>query len=104
MIVNKNKFSNLPSDLREIITHGMEAMNTWMLCECDSKNSFYLDKLIKEEGVLLKQFPAEVIKELKIKSKEVVQELVESDAMSKKIHEHYEKFRNSIKGWSDVSD
>ena len=40
--MNKKKFSSLPSDLQEIIIHGIEAMNTWMLCECDSKNSFYL--------------------------------------------------------------
>ncbi len=104
MIVNKKKFFNLPSDLQEIIIHGIEAMNIWMLCECDSKNGVYLNKLIKEEGVIIKQFPEEVIRELKLKSNEVIDELIKSDAKSKKIYDHYKKFRASIKEWSDISD
>ena len=104
MIVNKKKFYNLPSDLQEIIIHGIEAMNTWMLCECDSKNSIYLNKLIKEKGVILKQFPEEVIKELKRKTNEVIDELVSNDEKSKKVFQHYKKFRESIQEWSAVSD
>ena len=104
MIVNKKKFYNLPSDLQEIIIHGIEAMNTWMLCECDSKNSIYLNKLIKDKGVILKQFPEEVIKELKRKTNEVIDELVSNDEKSKKVFQHYKKFRESIQEWSAVSD
>ena len=63
-----------------------------------------LNKLIKEKGVILKQFPEEVIKELKVKTKEVIEKLINNDKKSKKIYNHYQKFRDSIKGWSDVSD
>jgi TRAP-type mannitol/chloroaromatic compound transport system substrate-binding protein len=40
----------------------------------------------------------------KLKTKEVVQEMVDSDPKSKKIFEAYEKFRISFKDWSTVSD
>jgi|TARA_B110000438_G_scaffold128684_1_gene124972 TRAP-type mannitol/chloroaromatic compound transport system substrate-binding protein len=104
MIVNKEKFYQLPSDLQEIIIRGIEALNIWMHCEFDSKNSLYLNKLINEENVKLKKFPKDVLKSFKEKSKEVIDELIEGDPKSKKIFEAYEKFRISFKDWSNVGD
>ena len=54
MIVNKDKFSELPSDLQEIIKKGIESLNIWMQCEFDSKNSIYLNKLLNEEKCSVK--------------------------------------------------
>ena len=104
MIVNKDKFSELPSDLQEIIKKGIESLNIWMQCEFDSKNSEYLNKLLKEENVQLRKFPKDVLEAFKLKSKEVVEEMVDSDPKSKKIFEAYEKFRISFEDWSTVSD
>ena len=104
MIVNKDKFSELPSDLQEIIKKGIESLNIWMQCEFDSKNSMYLNKLLKEENVQLRKFPKDVLNTFKLKTKEVVQEMVDSDPKSKKIFEAYEKFRISFEDWSTVSD
>jgi len=104
MIVNKDKFSELPSDLQEIIKKGIESLNIWMQSEFDSKNSMYLNKLLKEENVQLRKFPKDVLDTFKLKTKEVLQEMVDSDPKSKKIFEAYEKFRISFKDWSTVSD
>ena len=104
MIINKDKFSELPSDLQEIIAKGIESLNIWMQCEFDSKNSFYLNKLLKEENVELRKFPDDVLKTFKEKSNEVIKEMIDSDSKSKKIFEAYEKFRISFKDWSVISD
>ena len=72
-------------------------MNTWMLCECDSKNSIYLNKLVKEKGVILKQFPEEVIKELKRKTNEVIDELVSNDEKVKKFFNIIKNLENQFK-------
>ena len=104
MIVNKDKFSELPSDLQEIIKKGIESLNIWMQCEFDSKNSIYLNKLLNEENVQLRQFPKDVLDTFKSKTEEVIQEMIETDSKSKKIFEAYDKFRVSFKDWSTVSD
>ena len=104
MIVNKDKFSELPSDLQEIIKKGIESLNIWMQCEFDSKNSIYLNKLLTEEKVQLRKFPNDVLDTFKSKTEEVIQEMVDTDSKSKKIFEAYNKFRNSFKDWSTVSD
>ena len=104
MIVNKDKFSELPSDLQEIIKKGIESLNIWMQCEFDSKNSIYLNKLLTEEKVQLRKFPNDVLDTFKSKTEEVIQQMVDTDSKSKKIFEAYNKFRNSFKDWSTVSD
>ena len=104
MIVNKDKFSELPSDLQEIIKKGIESLNIWMQCEFDSKNSIYLNKHLNEENVQLRQFPKDVLDTFKSKTEEVIQEMIETDSKSKKIFEAYDKFRLSFKDWSTVSD
>jgi TRAP-type mannitol/chloroaromatic compound transport system substrate-binding protein len=104
MIVNKDKFQLLPSDLQEIVKKGIESLNIWMQCEFDSKNSLYLNKLINEENVKLKMLPKDVLMSFKEKSNEVVSEMIEKDPKSKKIFEAYEKFRVSFRDWSVVSD
>ena len=63
-----------------------------------------MNKLINEKGVILKQFPDEVIRELKRKTNDVIDELISKDEKSKKIFQHYKKFRESIEEWSSVSD
>ena len=104
MIVNKDKFLELPSDLQEILKKGIESLNIWMQCEFDSKNSIYLNKLLNEENVQLRQFPKDVLDTFKSKTEEVIQEMIETDSKSKKIFEAYDKFRVSFKDWSTVSD
>ena len=102
--VNKEKFYQLPSDLQEIVVKGIESLNMWMQCEFDSKNSTYLNKLIKEENVELRKFPKDVLSSFKEKSKEVINELIENDPKSRKIYDAYEKFRISFKDWANVGD
>ena len=104
MIVNKDKFYELPNDLQEIIKKGIESLNIWMQCEFDSKNSIYLKKLIEEEKVQLRKFPRDVLETFKLKTDEVLSEMIEKDSKSKKIFEAYKKFKTSFDDWSTVSD
>ena len=72
--------------------------------EFESKNSIYLNKLLNEENVQLRQFPKDVLDTFKSKTEEVIREMIETDSKSKKIFEAYDKFRVSFKDWSTVSD
>lgn len=75
-----------------------------MQCEFDAKNSIYLNKLINEEKVQLRKFPKDVLDTFKLKTVEVIDEMIGKDLKSKKIFEAYNKFKNSFNDWSSVSD
>lgn len=102
--VNKSAFEALPKDLQEIVTNATIASNMWMLCESETKNNIYLDKMVKEEGVILKKFPADVLKQLRKYSVEVLEEIVANDPMSKKVYDSFNKFQKQQLAWSKISD
>lgn len=103
MIMNKTKFYELPSDLQAIVKSAIYRLNQWMLLEFEQKNAVYLQKM-KVEGVDFRPFSEEVLDSLRGISNEVVEELVSSDAQSRKVYDHYNKFKNSISDWAAVSE
>ncbi len=102
--VNKSAFEALPKDLQEIIKIAAVEANMWLLCEMEAKNNIYLEKMVKEEGVILKQFPPEVIAQLRKYSQEVIEEVIASDPFSKKVYESFSKFQKQQLRWSKISE
>ena len=104
LLINKSKLQSLPTDLQQIIKTAAYRLNHWMGAEFDAKNAFYLNKLIKEEGVQLKEFPREVLKTFHFHTNEAIAELTDKDATSKKVYESYTAFRQSLESWSAISE
>lgn len=104
LIVNKKKLESLPKDLQAIIRTAAMRSNVWMVAEFDAKNNFYLKKLVEEENVTLKAFPEEVLSGLRKFTEQTLIALTERDPPSKKVYEHYQKFRRNIDNWSRISE
>ncbi|PLY03910.1 MAG: ABC transporter substrate-binding protein [Desulfuromonas sp.] len=102
--VNKDAFAALPKDLQEVVRTATIAANMWMLCESEAKNNFYLNKMVTEEGVQLKKFPDDVVVALRQYSKEVLEETVANDPLSKKVYESFLAFQKNALAWSKISE
>lgn len=102
--ININAFSQLPSDLQAIVRNAAARVHHWMFCEFESKNNFYLQKLVNEENVNLRPFPSKVLEQLRTYSAEVIEEVIQKDAQSRKIYDAYTAFRRQIKPWADISE
>jgi len=86
-MANLDAWNALPNDLQEIIYAATVKVQAWMLAEFDIKNSEYLEILINEENVQLKEYPKAVLDQLRIHSKETLEELVSKNPQSKKVYE-----------------
>lgn len=104
MIFNKDKLNELPTDLQEIIKTACYRLNQWMLTEFEAKNSLYLSKLVDEEKVDVRRFSDEVLQTLKSLSREVIEELISTDLLSKKVFGHFNAFRQKMVPWSNMSE
>ncbi len=102
--VNKAAFDSLPEDLQEIIRNAAMAVNMLTLSEAEAQNNRYLNKMIKEEGVQVKQFPKDVVETLRKYSHEVLEELVAKDPMSKKVYDSFSAFQKEYQGWQKASE
>jgi TRAP-type mannitol/chloroaromatic compound transport system substrate-binding protein len=104
LIINKNAFENLPADLQKIVQRFAVGMNTMMLSEFEAKNTEYYFKMIKENNVLLKKFPDDVLNTFRKLTKEVIDEIVSGDAKSKRVYDSYSKFQKNITQWSEIAE
>ena len=104
LIVNKQAFESLPSDLQAIVRAAAARATVWALAEFESKNNTYLQKMINEHSVQLKRFSDPILKTLRQYSQEVIDEVIASDVMSKKIYTSFDAFRKNVSGWANVSE
>lgn len=102
-IINKSAFESLPPDLQEILRAAIYWQNVFTISEFESKNSFYLAKIV-DEGTSLKKYPDDVLNALRAKTKEVLNEIIEGDEESKRIYQAYRKFQAEISGWAEYSE
>lgn len=104
LLINRPKYLELPTDLQEIVREAAHRVNTWIWMEFESKNSIYLKKLIEEEGVAPRQFPDDVLDQLRIYTQEAVEELANQGEREQRIYKAYLDFRESIDGWAVVTE
>ena len=103
-IVNREKFEALPNDLQQIIRTAAYRANHWVLSEFEAKNATYLEKLIREENVDVRQFPKEVLARLKEYTRETLEEITATDPFSKKVYESYRAFAKKASVWAGASE
>lgn len=100
---NKKAYEKLPLDLQQIIVAAAAKVQAWMLAEFDSKNGEYLQKILNE-GVSLEQFPIDVLSELRKNTSLVIDELIEKDAVAKKVAKSYYDFKKQINQWTSITE
>ncbi len=102
--VNRQAFEALPADLQLIVRDAAMTQNTWMLAQFEGRNNQALQQLVNEEGVDLRQFPDEVMEGLRAAAEEVIVEIADSDAISKKVFESFRSFQEGAAEYGNISE
>lgn len=103
IIVNKAAFDELPNDLKVIVETAARAANQSMLDEYTARNNAALTELVSK-GVILRKLPDEVLRELRVISADVLQDMVKDDPFAKKVYESYSQFAGSVKQYHRISE
>lgn len=103
-IANLDAWKTLPQDLQEILYTASINVHAWMLAEFDQKNAEFLEIIKKETDVQIKEFPTEVLAQLKIHSNEAIDEIIKSDELAKRVYESYLLHQNRLNKWSDLTE
>lgn len=78
--------------------------NDVMFAEYNAKNSLYLDKLVNEQGVKVREFSDDIYDAFGEASEEVFESVKTHSDLAKRIHESFEEARSNIGRWSTLSD
>lgn len=103
-IVNKDAWNELPEDLQTIIEAAAAATSHRMLAEYTARNNAALVELVTQHGVELRRYPDEVLAKIRQLSDEVVGELAEKDAFSKRVYDSYRAYRDNVVAYHKLSE
>ena len=103
-IVNQEAFEALPADLQAIVTTAARAANENMLDEFTARNNAALRELIDEHGVQLRKLPDDVLQALADENARVMQELVTTDPMAKKVYASYKAYRDNVMAYHSIAE
>jgi TRAP-type mannitol/chloroaromatic compound transport system substrate-binding protein len=106
-IFNKQAFEALPADLQKIVELACSAANDQMFAEITARNGQSLEQLLELEAqgeIEIRQFPDEVLQELRRLSAEVVQEIVDRDPAAAKIYASFDAYRQRATKWTAISE
>lgn len=102
LLINKSAFESLPKDLQLIVKEAASIQNAKLTGLFKKRNAEYYYKIKNETKVQFKKFPEDVLSSFREFSKEAIEEIVQSDPMSKKVHESYKKINDSFYVWDEV--
>jgi len=102
-MVNKQAFDALPSELQVIVTNAARVANQDMYAEYIARNNQALQTLVEEHKVEVRKLPEPVLARLRELSEVVVAEIADKDALSKRVYESFQRFRQQATQWSNIS-
>lgn len=101
--INKELYDGLPKDLQAILKTAALRVHVWTLSEMEAKNAEALTGLL-QKGVDLRRFPDEVIEQMRVYTREVIDEITSGDPFSRKAYESYDAFRKKAANYSQITE
>ena len=104
LMVNKEAYESLPSDLQKIVEVAARAANQDTLDEYTARNRASLNALVSEHGVELRRLPEGVLDAYRQHAHAVLDQLAEDDELSSRIVASYKEFLNGVREWHAISE
>ncbi|MGD2081670.1 MAG: TRAP transporter substrate-binding protein [Chromatiales bacterium] len=103
-MINRQAFEELPADLQAIVRNACRVVNQDLLAEYTARNPAALQTLLEEHGVDMRPYPDDVLAQLRRISREVVAELADKDAFSRRVYASYSQFYEQSLKWTRISE
>ncbi len=102
-MINIDAWNSLPDDLKAIVSVSCQAMSLDVISEFMARNANALEQ-IRASGTDVREFPREVLSELKRLTYEVINELAAADPLVERVWTSYRDFMMHARGWQLISE
>jgi TRAP-type mannitol/chloroaromatic compound transport system substrate-binding protein len=102
-MINLDAWNSLPDDLKAIVSVSCQAMSLDVISEFMARNANALEQ-IRASGTDVREFPREVLTELKRLTYEVIDELAAADPLVERVWTSYRDFMMHARGWQLISE
>jgi TRAP-type mannitol/chloroaromatic compound transport system substrate-binding protein len=103
LLINKAAWEKLPKDLQAIVENACAACNVISEGWCQRTNAEAMDDLVKNQGVMARPLPDDVVKALREATNKVLAEGIK-DPLTKKVHDSYMAYMAKYKSWAAYSE
>jgi TRAP-type mannitol/chloroaromatic compound transport system substrate-binding protein len=103
LLINKAAWEKLPKDLQAIVENACAACNVISEGWCQRTNAEAMEDLVKNQGVIARPLPDDVVKALRETTAKVLAEGLK-DPLTKKVHDSYMAYLAKYKAWSGYSE
>lgn len=103
-IVNRDAWDALPDDLQAMVRVACQATVVDMTSEFMARNATALEQLGSEEGIELREYPPDVLAELKALTFEIIEELAAEDELVARVWASYRGFMERSRNWQEISE
>ncbi len=102
--MNKKWWDGLTKWEQSLITAAAMEEHAAQYEEAQANNGKYLQKMIKENGVVLKQFSDEIYDSFGAAAKQVYEETRDHSALAKKVNDEFQAALREIGGWQKIAE
>lgn len=103
LLINQKAYASLPADLQAILTEAARAANQDMQDDYIYHNAMALDEL-KQQGILLKRFPDDVLDAMRHESTVVLGELAAQNELNGRIWASMQAFQAQVSQMQQISE
>lgn len=103
-IVNAAAYAQLPEDLQMIVKLASAALNEQMTAEFTARNAESLAQLEQNPAIELREFPPDVLRQLRTYTEEIVAELAATDMRAAKINASFQAYKARVARWTRISE
>jgi TRAP-type mannitol/chloroaromatic compound transport system substrate-binding protein len=103
LVVNQQKYDELPKHYKSILFHACEAANNWMLAKYDAVNGPALRRMVAN-GAELRAFPQSIMEAALKASNEVYADLASKNADFKRAWDSVQAYRNDVLPWWQLNE
>lgn len=103
VLLSTSAFDALPADLQAIVEAACAEENIRSLGESEWENAERLKTLVAQKGVLLRDYPQDILDAAKLASIDVLSELADTDAASRTVVESFRNASTHQQDWSRTS-
>jgi TRAP-type mannitol/chloroaromatic compound transport system substrate-binding protein len=103
LLINKAAWDKLPKDLQAIVENACAACNVISEGWCQRTNAEAMEDLVKNQGVIARPLPDDVVKALRAATDKVLAEGIK-EPLVKKVHDSYMAYMAKFKAWSSYSE
>ncbi|MEM6535462.1 MAG: TRAP transporter substrate-binding protein [Pseudomonadota bacterium] len=102
--INRAKWDSFTPTEQAIIRSACNEVNHYAVGEFTYQNGVYLDKMVSEEGVQVRQFPNDVMGQAKEISADIRLDAGSGGDLERRIYDSYEAALKQMRGWAAISD